>query len=327
MKAIVLAAGFGTRLKPLTENRSKVTLALAEVPVVVRVIRLLRDFGVDEIAVNLHHAPDSVREAVESCGERVTFSHETEILGTGGALWGARDFLAGSRVLMINGDCYYGAPDLGAALRFHESRGSLATMVLVDMPKGENYRGVETAPDGRLLKIAGRPESNKGGCSTLHFTGIHILEPEYLGRIGAGFSDINSRHHVEAIAAGLPVFGYHTNFPCYDLGTPSRFLAAARELIQAGDGGLAPERTVIIGPGCEIDPTATITGPAELGAGCRLGAGCKVERAVLLEGVTLEPGSRVVDSLLGDGVRVTDGMSLQNAAVADVNGEIVVNRW
>ncbi len=327
MKALVLAAGFGTRLKPLTENRSKVTLPLAGVPVVVRVIRLLKSIGIDEIAVNLHHSPVSVREAVERCGERVTFSNEEEILGTGGALWGARDFLAGSRVLMINGDCYYGAPDLDAAIRFHRSRGSLATMVLTDMPPDENYRGVKTAPDGRLLKIAGRPEGAAGGGEQLHFTGIHILEPEYLRRIGAGFSDINSSHHVNAIAEELPVFGYHTNFPCYDLGTPSRFLRAARELICIENESSRPGNAVIIGPGCRIDPSATITGPSEIGAGCRIGEDCLVERSVLLENVTLEPGSRVTDSLLGERISVARDRHLEKVAAANVNGNQVFDPW
>ncbi len=327
MKAIVLAAGFGTRLKPLTQNRSKVALPLAGIPVVARVIRLLRSFGVEQIALNLHHAPRSVREALERAGERVTFCCEEEILGTGGALWGARSFLAGSRVLMINGDCYYDAPDLGAALRFHESRGSLATMVLVDMPPGESYRGVETAADGRLLRIAGRPEGGQRRGAALHFSGIHILEPEYLGRIGPGFSDINSRHHVEAIAAGLPVFGYHTAFPCYDLGTPSRFLAAAAELICREAGSPRPERAVVIGPGCEIDSSATIIGPAEIGPGCRIGGNCTVARSVLLENVVLEPGCTVTDSLLGEGVRVAGGMHPDRVVAAKVSGKLVVRPW
>lgn len=327
MRAIVLAAGFGTRLMPLTENRSKVTLPLAGISVVVRVIRLLRSCGVEQIAVNLHHAPRSVMAAVERAGERVTLLHEEEILGTGGALWGARDFLAGGRVLMINGDCYYGAPDLDAALRFHESRGSLATMVLVDMPVGENYRGVEIDTDGRLLKIAGWPEGGKGSGVPLHFSGIHILEPEYLERIGPGFSDINSTHHVEAIGAGLPVFGYHTAFSCYDLGTPSRFLAVAQELIRMETHGVSPESTVLTGSGCEINPSATITGPAEIGSGCRIGRDCTVERSVLLENVVLEPGCTVIDSLLGGGVRVAGGMRLEKVAAAHVDGELVVTRW
>ncbi|MBW7997767.1 MAG: NTP transferase domain-containing protein [Candidatus Glassbacteria bacterium] len=91
MIAMVLAAGFGVRLRPLTQRRSKVSLSLAGVPVIVRVVRLLRAAGVERIVVNLHHAPGSVRDTLAEHDEHVEYSFEPEILGTGGALWGARE--------------------------------------------------------------------------------------------------------------------------------------------------------------------------------------------------------------------------------------------
>ena len=325
MKAMVLAAGFGTRLRPLTENRSKVTLSLAGVPVIVRVIRMLRAFGIEEIALNLHHAPESVRETVEKYGEKVVFIREPEILGTGGALRGARDFIDSTRTLLVNGDCYYGGPDLEAAIAFHESRGSIATMMLIGMPAGENYRGVEVAADGRLLSVAGRPEQqDRREGETLHFTGIHILEQEFIARIDEGFSDINSRHYVDAVSQGLPVFGFKTGFQWFDLGTPRRFLNAAGTIIREQTGNLSPEGIVIKGDNCRIAGSARITGPSELGEHCVISENCLVERSVLAGNVVVEAGCVIKDSLLGQGVRVEAGTSYQGVVAAVVNGRLVV---
>lgn len=320
MIAMVLTAGFGTRLRPLTTNKSKVALSLAGVPVIVRVVRMLRQAGFDKIVVNLHHAPASVRDILSEHDEEVVFSHETEILGTGGALWGAREHIAGSRVILVNGDCYYGGPDLSSALEFHESRGALATMVLADMPAGEHYRGVEIGSDGRLIRIAGRPESTEPAARTLHFTGIHILEPEFVQSIGPGFSDINSEHYPRLIGDGGAVYGCHTVFDWFDLGTPGRFLSAAASLIGGG-------QKVIMAPGCDISSTATLTGPLELGPGCRVGENALVAGSVLERDVVVEPGARVVESLIGDSVRVAAGTRLDGAVAAVESGNLQTVSW
>ena len=145
MKALVLAAGLGTRLLPLTAAKSKVTFSLAGIPVLLRVLKFLRASGVDHFVVNLHHAPDSVRQCLDKAEERVTYSFEPEILGTAGALLGAEKHLGDETFLLVNGDCYYAGLDFSAALGFHRENGSLATMILIDQPPGSRYRAVETS--------------------------------------------------------------------------------------------------------------------------------------------------------------------------------------
>jgi NDP-sugar pyrophosphorylase family protein len=324
MIAMVLAAGFGTRLRPLTTEKSKVALSLAGVPVVVRVVRMLRDSGIERVVVNLHHAPDSVRSVLEDWDLQVEYSPENEILGTGGALWGARELIAGQRVMLVNGDCYYGAPDFRAAVRFHEERGSLATMVLIGMPEGGNYRGVEIDGLGRLVRVAGRPEGNTPGEHSLHFPGIHILEPEFVAGVGSGFSDINSEHYPSLIGAGAPVFGWRAQFAWHDLGTPERFHAAASELIAAGGKESA---AVIQGEECRVDSSAKFSGPVELGADCRIGAGCRIEASMLGDGVVLGDGARIRRSLLGDGVELGSGTKLDGVVAAIAGGRLVSADW
>ena len=107
MKALILAAGFGTRLLPLTAAKSKVTFSLAGIPVLVRVLKFLRASGVDDFVVNIHHAQESVRDCLTEARERVTYSFEPEILGTAGALLGAKKHLEDETFLLVNGDSYY----------------------------------------------------------------------------------------------------------------------------------------------------------------------------------------------------------------------------
>ena len=327
MIAMILAAGFGTRLRPLTSDKSKVALSLAGVPVIVRVIRMLRGAGVERFVVNLHHAPELVRNVLAEWGEDALFSHEREILGTGGALHGAREMIAGRRVLLVNGDCYYGDPDIRAAISFHERNSSLATMVLIGMPSGETYRGVEIDSSGRLLRVAGRPEGRPSVGEPLHFPGIHILEPEFVAGIGRGFSDINSEKYPELITAGAPVFGWRTQFDWHDLGTPRRFLTAAGELLVRHFGATDEREAVLIGEQCEVDSSVELAGPLELGPGCRIGAGCRVEHSVLGRSVELGEGAKVMNSLIGDEVRVCAGAVLDGVAAAVSAGELHMVQW
>ncbi|MBA7592768.1 UTP--glucose-1-phosphate uridylyltransferase [subsurface metagenome] len=178
---------------------------------------------------------------------------------------------------------------------------------------------MEIDDSGRISRIAGKPEGAVGGGEMLHFPGIHILEPEFIQRIGPGFSDINGEHYPGLIRSGAPVFGWRTAFGWHDLGTPARFLAAAEELLgRESSAGLGNE-TVLTGADCEIAPSAVLRGPLELGAGCRIGECCRVEKSVLGDQVVLEDGAVVSESLLGDRVKLRPGVELHGAAAAMVD--------
>ncbi len=327
MKAMILAAGLGTRLLPLTASVSKVALSLAGVPVLVRVFRFLRACGVDEFVVNLHHAPGTVRDCLKSCGERAVFSFEDNIRGTAGGLFCAGKNFSGGTFLMVNGDCFYSGCPLDEALEFHRARKAMATMVLVDMPAGESYGEVEIAPDGRLLRIAGQPERKSAPAArSVHFTGIHILEPEILAKLSGGFSDINRDVYPRLIEEGFPLFGFHTAFQWFDLGTPRRFLQAAFTLLETEEKGKdAP--AVLLGENCRIDPSAALEGPLEIGPATVIARGSKVKRSVIGSKVSIGPGTLVEESLLGDGVEVTAGSRLSHCTAAEVDGIMEVRPW
>lgn len=324
MKAFVLAAGFGTRLLPVTGNISKVSLSLAGVPVIVRVLRSLRGAGADRFLVNLHHGSASVRRAIERFGENPDYSVESKILGTGGALHQAAGSLADGTFLLVNGDCLYEGIPLDAALRFHRDRGSLATLVLLDMPGDTAYGAVELGAGERIVRIAGLPAAASPGAKGLHFCGIHIIEPELLRHVRPGFSDIVRDIYVPLISAGAPLYGFHTSFLWRDLGAPERFLDAQFDLLA---GIVTAPGWNLFGEDCVFESGAEIGPLAELGDGVRLGAGSRVTRSLVCENVVIGSGCRVEGSIIAPEFRLAPGTELRNALAGFVRDKQELRHW
>ncbi|MCE5270095.1 NDP-sugar synthase [bacterium] len=324
MKALVLAAGFGTRMLPLTNRISKVCLPLAGVPALVRVLRGLRAQGVDSCMVNLHHGAESVEESLDAWGERPLYSPEKEILGTGGALAQASAWLAGGTFLLVNGDCSYSGFCLEEALRFHRERGAAATLVLIDMPREGRYGAVETDSRGRVVRIAGRPEGAPTGGQALHFCGIHIIEPELLTRLRPVFSEIIRNLYLPMIADGEPLYGFHTAFEWRDLGTPRLYLEAQFEFLRRE--AAAPEHS-LCAAGCRLETGSSVGPLADLGRNVRLEQDCRVERSVLMAGASLGRGCRVSGCVMAPGVALEAGTIIENMLVAPGPDGLEMRSW
>ena len=163
MKAMILAAGFGTRLWPLTVGRTKPALPFLNRPLIAYTIEYLKRHGVEDLIINLHHEPDSVREQIgdgSDYGVRIDYSvEEPEILGTSGALDRVRDRLDKETFLVINGKIITDI-DLGAAVAAHRDRPALTTLVLLPNHKRERFSEVKITQDGRVSEFAGFPESD-----------------------------------------------------------------------------------------------------------------------------------------------------------------------
>src|SRR6266850_169015 len=158
MKAMILAAGYGERLWPLTCDRTKPALPVLGQPLVGFVAEYLARFGIEDVVVNLHHQPESVRAALgdgSQFGVKLQYVHEPVILGTSGALDNARELLAGDTFAVVNGKLITDL-DLKAALETHRQRNALATLVLLRNPKRERFSIVETR-DGLVKNFGGMP--------------------------------------------------------------------------------------------------------------------------------------------------------------------------
>src|SRR5262245_60686053 len=189
MKGMVLAAGLGERMWPLTEERAKPSLPLVNRPIISHVLEQLARNGVDDAVINLHYEPESIRGLIgdgRKVGVRVHYSEEPVILGTAGGLKKAEPLLrdpGGGTLIMINSDSVSDC-DLTAVLKKHRESGALATMVLLPQDPKASYSTVEMDDRERIVRIAGRPDrASAPGMGRYTFAGIHLLEPEIFDHI------------------------------------------------------------------------------------------------------------------------------------------------
>src|SRR5512137_1071247 len=187
LAGVVLCAGLGTRLRPLTGQVPKPAVPVCQVPLIRHALGLLAGAGVGRAVVNVHHLPEAMaaaaRAAASELGLELAVSREPVIAGTGGALREARPLLSGAEaVVVLNGDVLFDA-DLAAALSAHRATGALATMALLPMPAGARYASVEIDGDGRVRRIAGRFGPGGDGLTAWHFPGLHVVSPELLALV------------------------------------------------------------------------------------------------------------------------------------------------
>jgi len=293
MRAIVLSAGYGTRLWPLTEDRTKPAIPILGKPLVGYVAEYLSGYGIDEIVVNLHHRPESVRRALgdgSSFGVKLFYVEEPEILGTSGALDNTREFFERDTFVVVNGKIITDI-DLNAALETHRSMNALATLVLLPNTRRERFSVVETEA-GRIRGFGGMPVAGETGEAPLMFTGIHILEPRIFEYVPRGvFSDSVIHVYPKAIANGEIVAAHVASGKWRELSTLRRYLDISLELLkEEGKSFVAGVQTV-------ISPSATIT-DSILWDDVEVGAGARVSRAILADDVKINAGEIVENAVV-----------------------------
>lgn len=234
MKAMILAAGLGTRLRPLTETMPKPLLPVAGTPLIVWNLLLLRRHGVTEVLINLHHLGDLVAQALGDgarYGLSLTYSREPVILGTGGGIKQAEPFFEGQPFLVLNGDTLLEL-DLGALMATHREQGALATMVLREDPEVDRWGPVEVDRARQVLSINGRGRGRTGSGPTqkLMFAGAHVMHPRLLCEVPVGRDSSIIEAYVRAIAQGEPILGYRMTGYWSDVGTPERYAQAQRDV-------------------------------------------------------------------------------------------------
>ncbi|WP_426750106.1 nucleotidyltransferase family protein [Myxococcus sp. Y35] len=324
MKAMVLCAGLGTRLRPLTERWPKPALPLLGQPLLRYHLSVLKAAGVTAVGINTHHLPDTMAEVARAecarAGLPLHVVHEPVIQGTGGGIRGLRDFLSGDDFLVFNGDILYPV-DLRPVVAVHQASGALATMVLQPMPAGEKYAAVELDAAGRVRRIAGFGPGGEG-LSPWHFTGVHVMSPRVFDFMSPeGAEDINRDVYVRAMEAGETVRGVRVDGYWSDLGTPSRYLATVQDVL-AGRvrlewlGADSPLAGTARGAGgtwahatARVD--GTVEGPAYVGRGATVAAGAAVGPGVSLgAGAQVAPGARLQRAAVFEDTEVSPGEAL-----------------
>lgn len=343
MIGMLLAAGLGTRMRPLTRSLSKPAMPLLGDPMVVHGLRALATTGVTRAVVNLHHRPEDVRRATADPRsfdlDVVYFSEEAELMGTAGALRHAARWLRAADVVAVRNGDFLADIDAAAALACHRASGLPATMVLTAPRPG--YTPVPVSDDGRVLGF-GDDAPRDRVAHRLTFTGLHFLDASLLDRLPPGRSDLVPALYADLAREGrLGAFVHHGFW--WEFGDPRSYRDGVLRLL-----GLSPaERDrvlhhdpvsllgnvpVAVGPGAGWDDGVEWSGAVAVGAGCRIDRrarladtvllpGCRVGRRAVLRGCLVGPGATVPDHARFENAllsaRTDDGPPPEGVTVAD----------
>ncbi len=317
-RAFVLAAGLGTRLRPLTDTYPKPAVPFLGAPLLRRTFAVLARGGVDRVALNTHHLPEAMARIAREEGERrglaVTTVHEPVIQGTGGGLRGLAAALPGDDVVVAwNGDILF-APDLAQLLAAHRTSGAAATMVLLPMPPGRSYGVVELDGQGRVRRIGRANPAALPGCTAWHFSGVHLLSAAAFAAMGReGPEDINHDVYPRLFGAGA-VRGILVDAPWSDLGSPATYLEAQSDLLLGhGPDPLGTDSPLtgrtgtepLVEPGAHVHPSADLAPDVFVAAGVEVPPGARLRRSALLPGAAVAPGESVVDEIRWAGGRLS----------------------
>jgi mannose-1-phosphate guanylyltransferase len=323
MRVMVMAAGRGTRLRPVTDLLPKPMAPVANRPVLYHILRLLKRHGFGEVVLNLHHMPEVITEYLGDgsvVGLDVHYSYEPELLGTAGGVKKNEEFLGAGTFLVMSGDALTDI-DLTGLVAAHRRNGSMATLAVKEVADPSLYGVVVTDDDDRVVGFQEKPLREEAR-SHLCNCGIYVFEPEILSLIPAGeFDDFGSRLFPDLLKGHVPFHAHTVGGYWSDVGNLSEFfrgnadaLTGKVEVELPGEevrpgvwvdeaAVLAPsvrvESPVLVGRGCVIEEGAVIEGPAVLGEGTVVGAGAHVVRAVVLPNSRLPAGSVIVEGIVG----------------------------
>lgn len=331
MKAMVLAAGLGTRLRPLTNELPKPLFPVMNRPVLEHTIDLLKSAGIEDIAVNLHHLGDKVEEHFGDgtrFGVRLHYSREKTILGTAGGIKAAQKYLDGDAFIVINSDVVTDI-DLEKLIRFHKEKNSCLTLALKEGNSTKRFDPIKIDGAGRVVHFASASIGNSSDMAfRFTFTGIQIVEPEIFDRIPAGkFLGTTESVYPNMVEEGLPVYGFIHDGYWIDIGQREDYLQAHKDFFS---GKIASEKIdlsgsprgsniqppVLIGPDCMISETARIGPNVVLGKGCHVEDGAVAENSVCMDGAVIKKGAVAIESIIGSGAVIAEEKRLHQQLIA-----------
>ncbi len=323
MKAVIMAGGFGTRLRPLTAHVPKPLVPVGNVPIMEHTVRLLKRHGFTDLLVLLYFMPETITSHFgdgSRWGVHMTYITPAADLGTAGAVRFAAE---GSRepVLVMSADVLTDF-DLEAAAAFHRAKGAEATMVLtrVEMPLA--YGIVITDEDGRILRFLEKPAWGEVFSDTIN-TGIYLLEPSVFGAIPPNRPyDFGKELFPALLASGRSLWGHVARGYWRDVGDLTEYRAAHIDLLQGAIGVDIPgERhegaghTVWLGEGARVDYSARLTGSVIVGRGAQIDPGARVGNSVIGADCQVHAGADIQGSVLWDGVEIGAGAVIKEAVI------------
>ncbi|NET25904.1 NDP-sugar synthase [Okeania sp. SIO1I7] len=337
MKAMILAAGKGTRVRPITYRIPKPMIPILQKPVMEFLVELLRQHGFDQIMVNVSHLAKEIEDYFrdgQRFGVHIAYSFEGRIedgnligdaLGSAGGMKRIQDFhpYFDDTFIVLCGDALIDL-DLTSALKWHKEKGSLATVIMKSIPREQvsSYGVVVTDETGRIKAFQEKPKVEEALSTDIN-TGIYIFEPEVLDYIPSGVEfDIGSQLFPKLVEIGAPFYGVAMDFEWVDIGKVPDYWRAIRDVLMGQVKNVSiPGKEVFpgiytglnvavnwdkvdiqgpvyIGGMARIEDGAKIVGPSMIGPNCWICSGATVSSSVIFEYSRLGPGVRLIDKLV-----------------------------
>src|SRR5918994_4895164 len=321
MKAMVMAAGLGTRLRPLTYEIPKPLVPVANRPIMEHILVRLGSNGLGEVIANLHWFPDTIRDRFgdgSRLGIELTYSYEEELLGTAGGVRNVREYFGSDPFLVMAADALTDV-DLGALADAHHANDGIATLAVKRVPNVSEFGVVVTGADGRVQGFQEKPDPAEA-LSDLANCMIYVLEPEIFDYF-PDKQEVDFAHDVfPALLENDVPFHVHTIDAYWnDVGSLPEYLQGnldalegtvkveARGSVLEPSGGDAAVDTgepgvngpVLVGENCELGAEARLDGPLVIGDRCAIARGARVKHSVLLPGSQVPAGAIVAGAIYG----------------------------
>jgi mannose-1-phosphate guanylyltransferase len=304
MKAIVLAAGYGTRMQPLSHYLPKPLMPVVGQPLLWHIITKLVRSKASAVGVNCHHMADRVQAYALSAGfgRPVTVSQEPVIRGSGGGIGGFRDFLAGEDYFIVHNGDMLSSIDIIAAHEAYLRDTPLCAMVLHDAP---GFNNVSINSQDRIIDMRDRLKPG-GGSRRLAYSGICFLSTDILRYIPAGESDL-VLILLDIITRGAAAVRAIIAQQCAwsDVGSPASYLRAHRDILIGRqpliEAACMPMTAVYTGRDTRIDGGADLAGFVSAGDGCKIDSGCRLENCVVWDGTEIAAGAIFKNAIIGPG--------------------------
>jgi mannose-1-phosphate guanylyltransferase/phosphomannomutase len=321
MKAVIMAGGEGTRLRPLTSNAPKPMLPIANRPMMEHVVNLLRRHGFDEIVVTVAFMANAIKTYFGDGGEfgvSMQYANEPVPLGTAGSVRNAMDLLD-ERFLVISGDVVTDV-DLTSLLEFHDEHDAMATIGLIRVDNPLEFGIVITREDGSIERFLEKPTWGQVFSDTIN-TGIYVLDPGVFDYIEPDRQvDFSGEVFPKMLADGKPIYGCVAEGYWEDVGTLDAYVRAHKDVldqrVELDIPGFRVSEGVWLGDGVDISPDAEVLGPAVIGPGATIEADVRLgEYVVLGSNARVLSGSDLERSVVHDNVYIASGARLRGTVV------------
>jgi mannose-1-phosphate guanylyltransferase len=314
MKAMVLAAGLGTRLKPITFEIPKPMVPVLDRPVMAHIVQLCHRQGFDELIANLHWYPESIQGYF---GDRLTYRFEEELLGTAGGVRGVADFFGDDPVVVVSGDALTDI-DLTALVERHRSTGGIGTLTVKQVPDTREYGVVLHDENGRVNGFQEKPQAAEA-LSELGNCGIYCFSPEIFDYFPEEpFADWAQDVFPALLENDVPFYVHEITDYWNDVGSLAELRQGTWDALEGRlrieATGTEIEEGVTVGEGTDLDGVEVVEGPVWVGSDCEFGDGIRLMGPVVIgDRCKVGSNSSLRDSIVFPGTEVSSGAILIDA--------------